>query len=211
MRKGLVALVVWVAVIGPAEAAIVDQIQEQVESWGTFYSDEWHWGQTFTAGISAQLESVDVHLSDIFGPLGPNPVAPTYPTTVAIVNLVGSVPSGSVLGEVYVEDFVYGFNNVNFLSDSIFLTAGTGYGIVISNEDPDPWDEGSVVWGIADSDVYSGGSLWNWHSDVGWNQDYSLPVLDFSIMDAAFRTYMVPEPATIILLGFGAVVLRKRR
>jgi hypothetical protein len=198
------------AIIGSAEAGIVDQSQEQVERWGTFHSDEWHWGQTFTAGMSGQLESIDVYLSD-FSTLGPNPIAPTYPSTVSVVNLVGAVPSGSVLGEVYVEEFVYEFNNVDFLSEWVFLMAGTQYGIVISNDDPDPWDEGSVGWGMADSDVYSGGSLWNWHFDVGWNQDYLLPAYDFSKMDAAFRTYMVPETATIILLGVGVLALRKRR
>ena len=61
------------------------------------------------------------------------------------------------------------------------------------------------------SDVYSGGSLWNWSSDVGWNQDYMMPDYDFSKMDAVFTTYMVPEPTTIALLTLGGLFLRRRR
>ena len=206
MKKGFGFLIALGIVVGSAEAAIVDQVQEQGDNYGTICS-EWHFAQTFTAGMSGQLERIDVYITNEW--TLPNP--PDYPTTVSIVNVVDSEPSGLVLGAVYVEHPTDGFNSINFLAESIFLTAGTMYGIVISNDDPDPFDYPSAHWGIAESDVYSGGSLWNWKSDVGWNQDYLLPDYDFSKMDAAFRTYMVPEPGSIMLLGFGVLALRKSR
>ena len=60
-------------------------------------------------------------------------------------------------------------------------------------------------------DVYTDGALWSWNADVGWNQDYLLPYYDFSIMDAGFITYMVPEPSSMVLFALAALCMKRRR
>ena len=208
MKGRIIILVILASVVGTLHAGVIDQVQLQSQVTGTICS-EWHWAQTFTPGITAQLESVDLYLSN-FEPDLPNP--PTYPSTISIVNVIVTVPSGSVLGEVYVEHFINGFNRVDFLSESVFLTAGSLYGIVVSNDDPEPYDNGSLSWGLTEGgDVYTDGSLWLWKADVGWNQDYLLPYYDFSLMDAGFITYMVPEPSSMVLLGLAALCMKRRK
>lgn len=203
MRIKLAPFATLLVIVSSVGASILDQAQETIGEFGTF-CDEWHWAQTFTPGMGGQLDSIDVYLSNLL--YHPNP--PDYPTTIAIANVIDSMPGTLILGQVYVDQFTDGFNNIDFLSESVFLTAGTTYAIVISNDDPDPYDYGSVTWDLATSDVYSGGSLWNWMNGVGWNQDYLMPDYDFSKMDAAFRTYMLPEPSALLLLALGAVILR---
>jgi len=207
MKNRIVILVMLTSFVGMSKAGIIDQSQLQCQSTGTICS-EWHWAQTFTPGITGQLESLDLYMSNYV----PDMTPPGHSATVSIVNVTGTVPCGSVLGEVYVEQFVYGCNNINFLSESVFLTAGALYGIVVSNDDPEPFDNESLGWRITDGgDVYAGGSLWLWKDDVGWNQDYLLPDFDFTVMDAAFTTYMVPEPSSIVLLGLAVLCMKRRR
>ncbi|MCK4794330.1 MAG: hypothetical protein KAV87_61955 [Desulfobacteraceae bacterium] len=207
MKGRIIILVILASVVGTLHAGVIDQVQLQSQVTGTICS-EWHWAQTFTPGITSQLESVDLYLSNFEMDL-PDP--PTYLSTISIVNVIGTVPSGSVLGEVYVEQFVNGFNRVDFLSESVFLTAGSLYGIVVSNDDSEPFDNGSLSWGLTEGgDVYTDGSLWLWKADVGWNQDYLLPDYDFSLMDAGFATYMVPEPSSIVLWGLAALCMKRR-
>ncbi len=192
---------------GAVRASILDQHQEQIGGCWLVISPEWYIAQTFTAGMTGQLEKVDVFLENSFTSHG------LYPTTVSVVNVEDSVPSGSVLGSVYRDNLTAGFNSVNFLFQYVFLTVGTQYGIVLFNDDPYPYLGPSTQWCCKDSDVYPAGALWSYTSGV-WTQTITPPGggPDETLYDkdAAFRTYMIPEPATILLLGLGACVLRMR-
>jgi len=122
-----------------------------------------------------------------------------------------------MLGKVTATHFSIGFNSIDFLPEHIILSSGTQYGIVIYNdEELDGFNSSycSIQLRLKDNDIYAGGSLWNWQPDIGWNQDFMLPVFDFSKMETAFRTYIAPEPWTMVLMGIGAMMLgrnKKRR
>lgn len=203
MKKVFVTLVVALT-FSTGRTEILDQYQEDYDAWAMI-CNEFFFAQTFTPGISGRLDYIDLHIGE--WALWP----PGYPSIISIVSTAGGVPNGSALGEVEIPEPVDGWNTIDFLAESVFLSAGTQYGIVLSNDDPEPYDHPSVTWGITEADSYLGGSLWVWMADVGWNQDAELPTHDFALMDATFRTYMVPEPATIMLFGLGGLLLRKRR
>ncbi len=203
MKKAFFILVVSLT-FSTARTEILDQYQEDSDMWGMI-SVEGFFAQTFTPGISGQLDHIDLHIGEWIWD-------PGYPSTVSIVNTAGGLPNGSALGEVEFPEPFNGWNTIDFLAESVFLSAGTQYAIILSNDDdPALHIEPTVTWRITETDAYSGGSLWSWMVDVGWNQDFDLPTYDLALMDAAFRTYMVPEPATIGLFGLGGLLLRKRK
>ena len=209
MKKGFVTFAALLVLLGSAHATIIDQTQEQIDECRLIVCQDWLMAQTFTAGINGQLAKIDLYLENIFG-------TDLYPTTVSIVNVSNGTPSGSVLGQVFAENLTTGFNGINFLSESVFLAAGTQYGIILSNDDSERYTGTSTQWRSTVNDVYDGGSLWVWMADSGWVQsiqppDESMPLETFYDKDAAFRTHMVPEPATILLLSLGLLAVRKKR
>jgi hypothetical protein len=189
-----------------AQATILDQSQEQFDNGSlVIICQDWSIAQTFTAGLTGQLEKVDVSLDNFFAP-------DLYPSTVSIVNVIDGAPSGSVLGMIYADGLINGFNSINFLSKSIFLETGTQYGIVLYNSDSDRYAGTSTQWRFINSDVYEGGSLWS-YTNGQWTQTVTPPgggpTETFYDKDAVFRTYVVPEPTTLLLLGMGGVLIRK--
>jgi hypothetical protein len=199
--------------INSAQGAILDQVQEEGGDCWLVICGDWSIAQTFTAGITGQLQKVDLYLENTF--TYPDPSNATlHPINVSIVHVVDSAPSGSVLGEVYVEDSQEGFNSIEFLLESVFLSAGNQYGIVVTNDDIERYDNHSTQWTATLSDVYSAGALWSYTSETGWVQevqppDPTLPVETFYDKDAAFRTWMVPEPGALLFLGLGGLVTRR--
>ena len=185
---------------------VLDQSQEQT-SGGAAVHDTNTLGQTFKPSITQQLDHVDLLVSDGFG------FDVTYPTDVAIVETIVGVPSGGVLGEVLdVVSWTVGWNSVDFLGENLVLNAGTLYGIVVSNDDPDFQTTPTWAWCVEwHNDPYAAGAFWSKKPFVGWQ------LLDPNDLtpdsDAAFRTYMVPEPLSVSLLGIGAclALLRRRR
>lgn len=209
MIKGLFTL--SLLTFGPMlQAAILDQSQEIQGGYKTVICGDWHIAQTFTAGLTGQLERIDLYLENDV-PLD-NPMD-LYPTTVSIVDTIGGVPSGPVLGTIYAQNLIEGFNSIDFSDESVFLSADSQYGIVLFNDDTDRYMGSSTQW-PATGDVYPVGSLWFYYGDE-WVQTVTppggLPDETFYDKDAAFRTYVVPEPATILLFALGAYIFKNKR
>jgi hypothetical protein len=210
MKKGLFTLILLA--FGPMlQAAILDQSQEEHGGAWLVICDEWDIAQTFTAGLSGQLESIDLYLEN---DLPFQNTLPLFPTTVSIVDTIGGVPSGSVLGTVYAQNLIEGFNSIDFLDESVLLAADSQYGIVLFNDDTERYSGSSTQWS-ATGDVYPGGALWSYYGGE-WLQTVtppggSLPDETFYDKDAAFRTYIVPEPATILLMALGAYIFKNKR
>jgi len=193
MSKKLVFLTVVFIVVAISQATILDQSQEQFDAY--FRISDQPVAQIFTAGITGQLEKIELRLENFeFGGL--------YPTTISIVETTNGVPNGSLLGSIYADNLVEGYNTFDFLSESVFLSANTKYAVVLDNDDPDPYEDSITFWCCTQSDVYAGGALWLYF-DGEWVEN--LYDETFYDKDAVFRTYMVPEPITLILFGLGAI------
>ncbi|MFZ0033572.1 MAG: PEP-CTERM sorting domain-containing protein [Sedimentisphaerales bacterium] len=192
------------SVPGDPPGCVLDQDQE-TESGGGHYWANLFIAQTFTAGLSGQLDHIDAEMGSWFGP-------PSYPTTVEIRATVDDAPTGDILGSVYAPNgFSYGWDSIDFLPEDVFLTAGNMYAIVFWNDDQEvqvaPSNAVLINWY---GDPYHGGTIWAWAPTTGWEVANAFgPPGD---ADMAFRTWMVPEPATLFLFGLGGLaLLRKRR
>lgn len=178
-------------------SVVLDQSQETSNAAMAVYEDN-TCAQTFVPGVSGTLDHIDVNLGSAY----PN----TVPVTVSVVETAVTVPSGDVLGSVCIEDIGMkgGWITFDFHSQSIALTDGTLYGIVVAADEPISTYPG-ISWGYQSSgDPYTAGACW-WNQPSGW-------MLAGTGADAAFKTYMVPEPTTALLLGVGGLVaLVKRR
>jgi parallel beta-helix repeat protein len=186
MKKQLILLLTFAMGLSTVQGAILDQAQMLSDRYMLIFQYVLHaqilHAQTFTAGISGQLDHIDLNIR-VKGGAG----VPGYPTTVSIVNVVGDVPSGSTIATVDSVIFYEGWNSVDFLPQSVFLTAGTMYGIVLSNDDIIIRDDGTVGWYIKWSgNLYPGGAKWRGDSIKGW---YSEPFGEPPDVDGCFRTY----------------------
>jgi hypothetical protein len=185
-------------------AAVLDQAQESHDSISSMYVGQ-RVAQTFRPGFSAQLDHVDLYAE------WPGPAQ--YSLEVLIVETIGELPTGTVLASVSVpgnEDLWFSWFSVDFLSESVFLSAGELYAIVMQCSNPDV--NGSL--GLTEKqggDAYPGGKAWTWLSE--WNEWRLRDSFFGEVGDAdrTFRTYMVPEPATLSLLALGGLAMIRRR
>jgi transposase InsO family protein len=142
-----------------------------------------------TPSITGLLGQVDLKIDAWLG-------QPFYPATISVVETVGGEPSGVVLGSVSLPSLAMGWYEVDFSVQSVFLTSDEQYGIVLANDDVDPLlvptDGVAIQW---HGDPYLGGTLWAFTPASGWEIFNAFgPPGD---ADMAFRTWMVPGPATV--------------
>jgi hypothetical protein len=169
-------------------------------------------GQTFTAGLSGQLLWIELGISGMDGP-------PTYPSTVEIRTTASGLPTGTILGSVFLPaGFDFGWYPVDFSSQNITLTAGTMYSIVV-------WNDEAPLPGIPSTDFiqtdwdsasYPDGQFVV-NTGSGWQVFTEWP----GPGDAQFRTWLdvngvnvVPAPGAMLLAGLGSALvtwLRKRK
>ena len=204
----LAAVIAAVFAQGAGATSILDQAQELSNGGVGFYRIR-SYAQTFTPATSGQLAQVDLLMSDLIA-------EPNYPATISIVETVGDVPNGNVLGSFYMSSgFVVGWNLIDFLDQSVMLNAGSKYGVVLQSDEvlgigAAPTDTFRVQWS---GDPYSRGALWK-GSLVSIGPDvWSWELPDSpgdGYADGAFRTYMVPEPATLGLLLSPGLLLALR-
>jgi hypothetical protein len=157
--------------------------------------------QTFTPGLSGNLDHVDLRMGSAY---------PTViPVTVSIVEVtMEDDPIVNSLGSVTVADLGFGgWVTFDFASKNISLTQGGLYGIYVEADDPD-YQSPNISWYFKNNtNPYQSGGLWWLQNPGGWR----LVNLNVDTADACFRTYMTPEPATIALLCTGLLFIRKTR
>jgi hypothetical protein len=172
--------------------SILDQSQETWKGASFGFAVRIGVGQTFTSGFSGQLDHIDIRL-------GIDGSEPGCQVDFSFFDAYYGYP-GSEISRVTIDSVVDGWNTVDLLSKSIFLTAGTQYGFAIIINDQTDLDR-HVNVKIESNNVYSGGSCYDLY-DFGWN--------DCSHVETVFRTYMTPEPGTVLLISFGALLIRRR-
>ena len=175
----------------------LDQYQNN-NTGGTAPLSTWKMAQTFTAGITGILDSVEIGCTS------------TGTTTWEIWETTAGVPSGTVLGSVTVtSDMSLGWNTIDMTSEGITVNAGTMYAIV-NYFSAGGYEDLLIEF---DPDSYAAGQLWiDFGSGDGW-EVFSV----FGGGDLQFRTYVepstIPVPGTVLLASFGTVIvgLMRRR
>ena len=174
-----IALVAGAALL-PASAYAGTLDQQQADFGGGDFSIGTNQtaGETFTAGITGQVDQVDLALSE----MGP----PTADLIVEIRSVSGGVPTSTVLASTSIPNTgipaVDAFVPITFASQAS-VTAGMQYAIVASSATPPGlnyrWAE------AATANPYAGGNAVNMApaSSGIWNT---------APQDLAFKTYVVP-------------------
>jgi hypothetical protein len=176
MKRFVVALTALasLAVPAPADAGgTLDQSQTALTCCQYVYGSA-YLAQSFTAGLSGQLDQVDVFLTHpYYGTPGP--------LTLEIRTLSGGVPSATVLASEEVSSVPDGWLSVT-LNPTLSVSAGAQYAIVLSAPSGDPYG-GFYSWYGNGSNPYGGGQwLRTFDSGASWQA--------LSDADAGFKTYV---------------------
>ena len=170
----LVAALAFLLGASAALAGTLDQAQEDTSNCPRAVDDFQDTAQSFTAGLSGDLDQVDFN----FGPLAAGAPAVAVQIRTVTTTLGGDVPSGTVLATETVAP-VTGWNTVPF-DPTVPLTAGTKYAIVLDA------NGGVAFWLGSTTDAYADGNPSANFLGIGWSAAAGC--------DQAFRTY-VAAPA----------------
>jgi hypothetical protein len=167
---------------GAASAGTLDQ-QQTVSGSGAALWTSLAGGQTFTAGITGNLDQVDLLLR--------REGTPTAYLTVEIRDVSGGAPGQAVLAARSLPATAITNTTAQFIpvqvNPSVPVVAGTQYAIdaYSGNSTLSNW----YIWSASTTDVYSGGNYFS----------SSTPPTSWSAVltqDFAFKTYVVPVAAT---------------
>lgn len=175
MRKILLSALVVCFGLNKANAQLLDQSNTAFASSGWLVNSGAYqnMGQSFTAGVTGQLESISISIDNS------NPVYPPAAGTFAIIIRDGSGSGGTIrANESFTIPAGVGYGDFNIpISTIVNLTAGNVYTFYIDEIS----GTGQILMN-ASNDVYSGGILY-------FNSTSAFPSYDL-----LFKTYMVAPP-----------------
>jgi hypothetical protein len=146
----IVAVACAACALAPATALAGTLDQQQTNTSGGYYGigSGQSWAQTFTAGLSGDVDRVDLPLQKVGDP--------TAPLIVEIRNASGGVPGTTVLASESIPAAAVGaspvFGAIGFLSPAA-VVAGTQYSIVLWSADA----FNSYGWWHSSGETYAGG------------------------------------------------------
>lgn len=148
-------------------------------------------GQTFVAGLTGQLDSVDIQIAlrdDI-------PLAFSF----SVYNVIGGLPAGDPLGTVLSafddtlsDDFTEPTTvSLDFSHLAVSMVAGSAFALALEVV---PGSQGTGIWtfnvnGQGDFDTYTDGYAITRGDGEGWTDDVFITGTDFG-----FATYVTPIP-----------------
>lgn len=206
MKRTLLMKVIFLSLATTAYSSIIDQ--QQVEADGTLsVQGAGRVAQTFTAGISGQLEFLEFGMrTGVF--------YESNPVYIQIRETQNGAPKDEILAEKlfeltdevilpYPHDHYWAIGD--FRDEAIELTAGQQYAMVVYTTS---YTDRLVVSGNHQH-PYERGQIWGFTSSANqW-----APFIDswtHEGVDMCFRTTIVPEPGTMLLFGLGGALLRRR-
>jgi hypothetical protein len=216
MGRHLVAAFL-LAVCGAAIAsAAVDQ--SVTVSWDDSLSahlvdQTFSWAQTFTAGQTGQLSSIELQIW-------------RYPN--ALKDLVVDIretsegrpvePDAPVLGSVHLpretvplEPATFAtpaFVPIDLSAANVQVSVGQVLAIALRSDEPDVPFERGYLWAATNQGVdpyHAGGSFERFEGQSMW-----LPLFDAAAQDQGFKTIVVPEPCAMIIFVAGILCAKQR-
>jgi len=162
---------------------ILDQACEDMGAVASGLERNWWSWQEFRPTMD-NLEQVDFYLENL---MVPSSVTVSFQVRGGGTVLWGTSFSADLIGGM--GWFEIDTPQISLVPDNsyrLYLTSDLTYEQIIGGA--------NLIWSAVENDPYSRG-ISSWESDIDYN----------------FRTWAVPEPMTILLLGFGSLALRKKK